>query len=145
MNAHSVMLLLATLGALASCAPQPSPAPSFMKLPVIVDSRPAFVLFSWRGTDDSFRFALVHDQEQGVRRNEFLDRFTDRRTRPIGLDFAALEQALSRLPKTSVIEWWVAPTRHLTLPSRATVQRIRRVTAERHFDLRFTDADHAEA
>ena len=114
-----------------------------MKLPVYVDTRPAFVLYSWRATDGSFRFTLVRDQERGSRRNDFLDRFTDHRTRPAGLEFEALEQALSRLPRTSVVQWWVEPTRDLTLPDRATVQRVRRAAAQRGAHLQFTDADNA--
>ena len=116
-----------------------------MKLPVMRDPRPQFVLFSWAATDGSFRFALIRDPELGGRRNDFLDAFDHPAARPHGLDLSSLEHALSQIPKTSVVEWWVEDTRHLSLPSPDIVQRIRQWAARRHLDLHVTDADKAMA
>ena len=131
---------------LMNCAQEHQSAdPWFMKLPVYHDPRPQYVLFSWAAPDGEFRFELVHDPEMGSRRNDFLDRFGNRRTRPPGLDLIALERAVSGLPKTSVIEWWIDRGRDLRLPPAEVVQRIWRILARRHFELHFTDADKGMA
>ena len=112
-----------------------------MKLPVYVDTRPAFVLFSWRASDGSFRFELIRDQERGLRRNDFLDRFINRRTRPLGLDQAALEERLKLLPASSLVDWFIDDGRGLSLPPTSVVQRISGLIARRKARLDLSNID----
>ena len=110
-----------------------------MKLPVYVDTRPAFVLFSWRASDGSLRFELIRDQERGTQRNVFLDRFINRRTLPLGLDLAALEERLKLLPTSAVVEWFIDDARSLSLPPPSVVQLIRRAIVRRKATLHLSD------
>ena len=55
------------------------------------------------------------------------------------------QEAISKLPETSVIEWWFEENYRFTLPPAGIIQRIRWLAARRHFDLQFTNAGHATA
>ena len=108
-----------------------------MKLPVVHDPRPMYVLFSWAAADGSFRFALVRDPELGVRRNVFLDAYDHHRA--TGVDLATVESTLHRLPISSLVEWWIDGPRHLSLPPASVVHRIQRLVAQRKATLYFDD------
>jgi hypothetical protein len=107
---------------------------SWADLPVTHDLRPMYVLFSWAIVDGSFRFALVRDRELGGGRNAFLETFDARRT--AGLDLASLEQRLTLLPKSCLVDWFIDDARRLRLPPATVVQRINGLIGRRKATLK---------
>jgi hypothetical protein len=128
------IVMLTVLGMMAGGCTAPREDRSWADLPVTHDPRPMYVLFSWPTADGSFRFALIRDREQGGGRNTFLATFDSRRA--TGFDFASLEQRLTLLPTSSVVDWFIEDDRRLRLPPVSMVQRIRRLIVHRKATLK---------
>ena len=139
----STILMLTLLGLLLDGCTTPTEDRSWANLPVTHDPRPMYVLFSWPTADGSFRFALIRDRERGGGRNVFLATFDARRT--TGFDFASLEQRLTLLPTSSLVDWFIEDDRRLSLPPPSVVQRIRRAIVGRKATLRLDNIKDWEA
>jgi hypothetical protein len=137
-----MIAMLTVLGVIAGCA-APKEDRSWADLPVMHDPRPMYVLFSWPTPDGSFRFAVIRDRERGGGRNAFLETFDPRRS--TGFDLPSLEQRLTLLPTTSLVDWFIEDARRLSLPPASVVQRIRRLIVQRKATLHLDNIKDWEA
>jgi len=139
----STIAMLTFLGVIAGGCAAPKEDRSWADLPVTHDPRPMYVLFSWSMADGSFRFALIRDREHGGGRNAFLKTFDPRRSP--GFDLASLEQRLTLLPPSSLVDWFIEDDRRLSLPPVSVVQRIRRLIGQRKATLHLDNIKDWEA
>jgi hypothetical protein len=111
----------------------------YEKLPVVEDLRQKFVLFSWIGTDGSYRFALIPNKngKQGYR---FLNRFDRRRTQGVTLE--ALQRELGTLAAGSLVTWIKDSPNKIEYPDRRVIQTIKKRCARLHLDMAFNEIMH---
>jgi hypothetical protein len=126
-SARQFNIFLLILFVLAGCTPQPE----YMRLPVLHDPRPKFILISWHTPSGIDAFALFSSDEQMYR---FLDGF--RATAP-HITFAELEQRIERLPRKCLLTWMADPAHHIAPPSGALKRRVKAVAERRDIDLAF--------
>ena len=126
-------MLLLTLPLLPACtSPRQSSEPWFMKLPVAPpDTRPKYVLVSWRTPQNDDAFAVFSSDEE-MRR--FLDGF--RPTRP-HITFSQLAERLRHLPRRCLVVW-MEDVFHRIQPTRASLKaKVKAITQEKDIDLQF--------
>lgn len=108
----------------------------YEKLTVAKDPRTKFVLFSWAGTDGSYRFALIPNNDDR-RQYGFLNKFDRRRTPSITLEELRLQ--LARLPADSLVTWTRYKPNGIGYPNQKIVHRIKKWCAGLHLDLQFNE------
>jgi hypothetical protein len=133
MQKRALMMLALTAAALSSCASPPQRTePSFAELPVALpDTRPKFVLVSWRTPQNDDAFA-VFASEADMRR--FLGSFRPARAH---ITFPQLAERLCHLPRRCLLEW-MDDVFHGIHPARESLRnKVRTITNERDIDLQF--------
>jgi hypothetical protein len=130
-----VVLVWIVSGCLSIEAREKKKPLSFEDVPVAVDPRIKFVIFSWAGNDGSYRFALIPDKgDQGHR---FLNRFDRQRTPSITLE--ELQVQLARIPAGSLVTWTKDKGARISYPDRKILQRIKKRCSRLHLDLQFSE------
>lgn len=115
---------LVALACMSACAAEPG----YMRLPVVHDPRPKFILMSWR-TSARDAFALFSSDREMY---QFLDGF--RPTAP-NLTFAQLRQRIERLPRRCLVEWMADPANNIEWPKATLKKRVKILTDSREIDL----------
>lgn len=108
---------------------------SYMGIPITKDPRPKFVLFSWRGKDSAYRFAVITNTREKLHR--FLDDF--RSNRPGILRLEDLERELAKLPKRSLVTWIKDKPHAVIYPEQSVVRKVQKMAGRMQLDLQFNE------
>ncbi len=108
---------------------------SFLERPITVDTRPKFVLFSWRDSAGSDHFALVRNAD-GMADHRFIDKFNIKHTR--GLDLNQLEREMRKLPDGCLVVWMEDEPHKLGYADEKAVRRIKSLATRLRLDLRLS-------
>jgi hypothetical protein len=113
---------------------------SYMGIPITKDPRPKFVLFSWRGKDSAYRFALMPNTRKKL--HSFLDEF--RPNRPGILRLEDLERELAKLPKRSLVTWMKDEPHAVTYPEQSVVRKVKKFATRMQLDLQFNETRYEQ-